>query len=91
MLKCSSCTARLKLLDTLGHGVAQRTEEPAPTMRTRLHVDIYVVIYGRELARRNAQAVPAHLTVYGMRQRERVAQQLVLFRGQRKNFATACH
>jgi hypothetical protein len=29
--------------------------------------------------------------VYGMRQCEGVAQQLVLFRCQRKNFATACH
>ena len=41
-----------------------------------------------ELAGRNTQAVPAHLTVYGMRQRERVAQQLVLLGGKCENFVT---
>ena len=71
--------------------VAQRAEEAATAVRSRLDEDVYVVVDRWQLARRNAQAVPAHLTVYGMRQRERVAQQLVLFRGQRKNFVTACH
>ena len=55
-------------------------------MRTWLHVYICVVVYRWQLARCNAQAVPAHLTVYSMRQRERVAQQFVLFGGQSKNF-----
>ena len=57
-------------------------------MRTRLHVDIYVVIYGRELARCNSEAVAPHLRVYSMRQGEGMAQQFVLFMGQCKDFVT---
>ena len=66
----------------------QRAEEAAPAVRAGLDIDVYVIIYGRELARRNAQAVPAHLAVHGMRHREGVSQELVLLGGKCENFVT---
>ena len=50
-------------------------------MRSRLDEDVYVVVDRWQLARRNAQAVSAHLAVYGMRQCEGVAEKLALLRG----------
>ena len=59
---------------SLGNGIAERAEEAGASVRSWLYIDVYIVVDGRQLTGRDAEAVPGHLAVQGVREGKGMAQ-----------------